>query len=102
MTWPADGIETLKLPATSGRSPIITNSPVPMPKPPMARANSARRLTCVLMARSSLIDFMEGRLCSVGCGGVSAIPHGYFNCNDSFEIQNQRDEIATQAPGGSL
>src|SRR5271168_2848921 len=102
MTWPAEGIETLKVPATSGRSPIMTNSPVPMPKPPMARANSAQWRTCALRAPSLRIDLMEGRLPSSGCGCVSAILRGYFNCNDSFEIKNQRDEIATQAADGSL
>ena len=39
--WPAWGILTCRLPAMFGSSPKETNSPVPMPKPPRARASNA-------------------------------------------------------------
>ena len=39
--WPACGIETPTPSATSGSRPIVTNSVVPMAKPPMARATVA-------------------------------------------------------------
>src|SRR5438445_1776057 len=43
MICPAAGIETPISFATSGSSPMIANSPVPMPNPPTANATSARR-----------------------------------------------------------
>src|SRR6202171_1112569 len=41
---PACGIVTPRSPATSGNSPMITNSVVPMPNEARARANKGRRL----------------------------------------------------------
>src|SRR6266853_484679 len=41
---PAWGIVTPRSPATSGNSPMITNSVVPMPNEARARANKGRRL----------------------------------------------------------
>src|SRR6266446_5399465 len=41
---PAWGIVTPRSPATSGNSPMMTNSVVPMPNEARARANKGRRL----------------------------------------------------------
>src|SRR5260370_37140882 len=41
---PALGIVTPRSPATSGNSPMMTNSVVPMPNEARARANKGRRL----------------------------------------------------------
>ena len=41
MRWPAAGIDTPTPPATCGSRPIVTNSVVPMAKPPMASASTA-------------------------------------------------------------
>ena len=45
MTWPAVGSEMAKLDAISGSSPIATNSVVPIPNPPRARASTASHRT---------------------------------------------------------
>lgn len=45
ITCPAEGSDTPSDDAMSGRSPIATNSVVPMPKPPRARARIAQRRT---------------------------------------------------------
>ena len=42
ITWPAVGIETSTPSAICGSTPIVTNSVVPMAKPPVARASTAR------------------------------------------------------------
>src|SRR5688500_4538672 len=42
MSRPTEGTETPRLSATSGSMPMTTNSVVPMPKAPMARASRAR------------------------------------------------------------
>ena len=41
MTWPAAGIEMPTPSATCGSTPIVTNSVVPIAKPPMASASTA-------------------------------------------------------------
>ncbi|MCY1518230.1 hypothetical protein D9M68_529400 [compost metagenome] len=43
MTWPACGMVTAMSFATSGSRPMMTNSPVPMAKPPTPNASTARR-----------------------------------------------------------
>src|SRR5829696_2162958 len=48
MTWPAEGMSTPTLPAMSGSTPIVTNSVVPMTKPPRARATRATTVRTVL------------------------------------------------------
>jgi len=49
MTWPACGIVTFRSRATSGSRPMMTNSPVPIAKPPTPIATTAGQ-----NARSSL------------------------------------------------
>jgi hypothetical protein len=48
-----------KSPATFGSNPIIENSPVPMPKPPTANANSAQPLETAPTVFTSAIELID-------------------------------------------
>src|SRR3712207_3598127 len=48
MPWPADGMSTPTPSAMSGRTPIVTNSVVPIAKPPRASAPMATTILAVL------------------------------------------------------
>ena len=65
MTWPPVGIETSTPLEICGSSPIVTNSVVPMAKPPIASASTARpkwRAVTDGTSRSSTVSSVGGAL----------------------------------------
>src|SRR3954454_7303043 len=56
MRWPAVGMSTSTLAAMSGRTPIVTNSVVPIANPPSARAPIATMTRAVLLGEGSVVE----------------------------------------------
>src|ERR1700692_5114588 len=59
MMCPAVGTETPRSAATFGSNPIMTNSPVPMPKPPTPSASSAHPERPARPATALPVEYVE-------------------------------------------
>src|ERR1700688_1452474 len=72
MMCPAVGTETPRSAATFGSNPIMTNSPVPMPKPPIPSASSAHPGRPAPPATALSVEYVK-RSCSLNVRSLCAV-----------------------------